>query len=105
MKRFKAVMLLGVCGLLLIAALVLLLVNLDSDWRLKFFVKDMVGLHRAGVLLAASLYGIVTWLVCRACLPAGLRAWRQVKKADKQNASIHKAVQQAAEKSRPSPGE
>ena len=81
-QKLKAIVLLGVCAVVLIAALWLLLGNLlTADWTLHVYAVEFKNLPRRWVLLAAAAVGVVVYLVMRYCLPAGWRALRAARGA------------------------
>ncbi|NQU74996.1 MAG: hypothetical protein HQ546_01620 [Planctomycetes bacterium] len=79
MKKVKAIVLLGIPVLLFVAVLILILNNMDKDWRLKLFTTDIVGARRGVVLFLAAVVAVIVWSICRICLPAGIRAVRALK--------------------------
>jgi len=87
MRKFKAIVLLGVCVVVVVAALWLMLSNLTADWTLHFYTVDFKALRRGWVLLAAAAVGVVIYLVLRYCLPAGLKALKAARMAGQARAN------------------
>lgn len=75
MQKLKAIVLLVISGLVLVAGLVLYLMNTGGDWQFHLYYKDF-NPSRGTVLLLAAVAGVVIFLVCRYVLPAGVRSLR-----------------------------
>ena len=86
MKKLKAIVLLGVCVVVLAAAMWLLIVNAGNEWELHFFVKTIPA-KRWSVMLISALAGAAMYLILRTCLPAGLRTLKSLKAAKKSQAA------------------
>lgn len=82
MLKFKAIVFLGLSAVLVIAALILVVMNMGDLWELHFYWRQ-VNVRRGLMLLIAGVVGCVIWVVCRACLPAGITALRAAKRANK----------------------
>jgi hypothetical protein len=99
LKLLKGYVFLVICILLLAAAAILLVTNLDNDWRLKVYWRDRM-LPRAAWLLLAAAGGLVIWWAVRKLLPAGIAAVRQggaaqrTKEAEKRLSKLEKGPQQ-----------
>ena len=81
--KFKAYALLGFVALVLVAAAVLVLNNLDRDWTMKVYYRDMT-FHRGIVLLISALAGVAVYLIVRVCVPSGMRAWKSAAQSHRQ---------------------
>ena len=81
-KTLKGYVYLVFALLVLAAAVLLLLMNLDNDWRLKVFWRDRT-MPRAGWLLLAAAAGVLLFWVLRSVLPAGVRSLRKGAAASK----------------------
>ena len=68
-KLLRGYFLLAAVMLILAGALVLLLTNMDNDWRLKVYWRDRI-MPRAAWLVLAGIGGLVVWWTLRKMLPA-----------------------------------
>ncbi len=75
MDKCKAIVLLGIPAILLIAAGVLVLMNLGDTWTLHLYSAD-VAVSRGLFMLIFGAAGVCLWLLCWWMLPAGMRAFR-----------------------------
>lgn len=81
--KFKAYALLGFAALVVVAAIVLILNNLDRDWTMKVYYRDMT-FRRGIVLLISALAGAAVYLIIRVCVPSGVRAWKSAAQGQRQ---------------------
>ncbi len=87
MQKAKAIVLLSISGLLLVAAAVLVITNWGYAWTMHLYTRPLT-VKGGPCLFVAAVIGIGIWYVCRTSIPAGIRALR----ASKQK-SILKATQ------------
>jgi len=85
MGKVKAIILLGVSGVLAGLALAIVLLNW-VDWNVHLvFVKTEM---RSGTLLGfAAVAGCILWAVWRAAVPAGFAALREARKRERTKAT------------------
>lgn len=99
MNRAKAVILLTICGLVIVAALVLLLMNMPADWKVQLFSSRTFVFSRAVWMLLNAAAGVGIYLVLRRLLPAGLQALRAANAAQ-QMSEVKKLAQAQAKAER-----
>ena len=75
-KTLTGYVLLALAAIILAAAAILLITNMDNDWRMKIFWRDYM-LHRATALLLAAGGGILVYFTLRKILPAGIGSLRR----------------------------
>ncbi len=73
MNKFKAIVLLGIPLILVIAAIVLIVMNIGNPWTLHFYTVDFTT-SRAVMMLIVAAVAVILWWLCRWMLPAGFRA-------------------------------
>jgi len=78
MQKAKAIVLLSVSGLLLIAAIVLVITNWGYAWQMHLYTRPLP-VKGGPCLLLSAVIGIGIWMVCRTCIPSGIRAVRASK--------------------------
>ena len=100
-KLLRGYFFLVVVVLILAGAIVLLLTNMDNDWRLKVYWRDRI-MPRAAWLVLAGIGGLVVWWTLRKTLPAGLAALREGK-AVRQSRRTEKRLREIEKNRNPKP--
>jgi hypothetical protein len=84
MDKFKAIVLLGIPAILLIAVAVLVLTNLGDTWTLHLYTTDISGISRGLFMVIFAAAGVCLFLLCWWMLPRGARALRAVRAKSRQ---------------------
>ncbi len=102
MDKAKAIVLLSLAGLLIIAAIVLVVTNIGNVWELHLYYRT-VTLSRALVLLLTALIAIGLWALLRWMLPVGLHAARSASKISREKKLNERLEQFEHDKRQPAP--
>lgn len=82
MGKAKAIFLLGISGLLVVLVSVIIGVNATDHWDV-WLIFTRANLNAGTLLAYSAVLGAVLWAIWRKAVPAGFRALRESRKAER----------------------